>query len=140
MTERWIYLDHGATTPIDPRVLEAMLPYFKDRFGNAASHQHAFGWEAEAAVEMALSQIAGLLNVPAQDILLTSGATESNNLALKGVFGAYRAKGNHIITSSIEQGRPGRLCGARRARCGGLLSAGGLCRHGRSYGGRRGDS
>ncbi len=100
--ESWIYLDNAATTPIDPRVLEAMMPYLTDRFGNAASHSHAFGWEAEEAVDGARKQVARLINVNAREIFFTSGATESNNMAIKGVAAAYRAKGNHIITTAIE--------------------------------------
>jgi len=83
-------------------VLEAMLPYFRERFGNAASHNHAYGWEAQEAVEVAREQVARLLNVQSREILFTSGATESINLALKGVCAAYRSKGNHIVTSAIE--------------------------------------
>jgi cysteine desulfurase len=97
-----IYLDNAATTPIDPRVLEAMMPYLTDRFGNAASHSHAFGWEAEEAVDEARKQISRLINVNAREIFFTSGATESNNMAIKGVAAAYRARGNHIITTAIE--------------------------------------
>jgi cysteine desulfurase len=100
--ERWIYMDNAATTPVDPRVLEAMLPYFRERFGNAASHAHAYGWEAEEAVEQAREEVAGLLNVPTKELVFTSGATEANNLALKGVFGAYAAKGNHLVVTAIE--------------------------------------
>jgi cysteine desulfurase len=100
--DRWIYMDNGATTPVDPRVLEAMLPFMTTRFGNAASHSHAYGWEAEEAVENARNQVARLLGANSREIVFTSGATESNNLALKGVFRHYRAKGNHIITSAIE--------------------------------------
>jgi cysteine desulfurase len=98
----WIYMDNGATTPVDPRVLEAMLPYLGSRFGNAASHAHAYGWEAEEAVEKARQQVARLIGSDPREIVFTSGATESNNMALKGVFHHYRAKGNHIITSAIE--------------------------------------
>jgi len=100
--ENGIYMDNAATTPVDSRVLDAMLPYFSERFGNAASHAHAFGWEAEEAVEIARGQIARLLTVNTREIVFTSGATESNNLALKGVFGAYAAKGNHLVTTAIE--------------------------------------
>jgi cysteine desulfurase len=97
-----IYLDHHATTPLDPRVLEAMLPYLRDRFGNAASHSHQFGWEASTAVENARRQIARLIGASAGEIVFTSGATESDNLAIKGVVEANRDKGGHIITVSSE--------------------------------------
>ena len=95
-----IYLDNNATTPVDERVLEAMLPYFKDRFGNAASRTHAFGWEAEDAVDRAREQIAGLINAHPNDIVFTSGATESDNLAIKGVVAA--AHRPHVITQATE--------------------------------------
>jgi cysteine desulfurase len=97
-----IYLDNNSTTPADPRVVEAMLPFFTEHFGNAASRTHAFGWKAEEAVETARAEVAALIGADPREVIFTSGATESDNLALRGVAGIYRPQGNHLITAATE--------------------------------------
>ncbi len=97
-----IYMDYSATTPVDPRVASMMIPYLTEKFGNPASRSHAFGWEADAAVELAREQVAALVNADPKEIVWTSGATESNNLAIKGAAHFYQGKGKHIVTMKIE--------------------------------------
>jgi cysteine desulfurase len=106
-----VYLDHHATTPLDPRVLAAMMPYLTGKFGNAASRGHNFGWEAEQAVEQSRRQIASLIGASPREIVFTSGATESNNLAMKGVIEAYAGQGDHIVTCAIEHKAVLDVCG-----------------------------
>ncbi|MFM8338678.1 MAG: aminotransferase class V-fold PLP-dependent enzyme, partial [Fluviibacter sp.] len=97
-----VYLDYSATTPIDPRVVEAMLPYLTEKFGNPASRSHQYGWDAESAVENARAEVAALVNADPKEIVWTSGATEANNLAIKGAANFYQNKGKHLITVKTE--------------------------------------
>jgi cysteine desulfurase len=130
MPELPIYLDNNATTPCDPRVLEAMIPYFTSVFGNAASRHHSFGWKAEEAVDIARQQVASLIGAEPQEIVFTSGATEANNLAIKGVFEMYAGKGNHIITTGIEHKAVLDTC-AHIEKLGGEVTYAGVDKNGR---------
>ena len=97
-----IYMDYSATTPVDPRVVDKMIPYLREQFGNPASRSHSYGWEAERAVEEAREHVAALVNADPREIIWTSGATESDNLAIKGVAHFYKSKGKHVITVKTE--------------------------------------
>ena len=113
---RALYFDAHATTPCDPRVVAAMLPYFTERFGNASSAQHPFGWAAREAVEHARGQVAALIGARPRDIVFTSGATESNNLAIAGAVRALRARGRHVVTVATEHTAVLDVCAALEAR------------------------
>jgi len=102
MSTRPVYLDYHATTPVDARVLDAMLPYFTERFGNPHSRQHAWGWDAEKAVDAAREQVAALINASPSEIIFTGGATESNNLAIKGIVSRLRERGSRVVTVASE--------------------------------------
>ena len=102
MNGKAVYMDYQATTPVDPRVLESMLPHFGEHFGNAASRSHGFGWDAEKAVDTGRAQVAELIGAKPKEILFLSGATEADNLAIRGVIEFYKDKGNHIVTQVTE--------------------------------------
>ncbi len=126
-----IYMDCHATTPVDPVVLEAMLPFFKEKFGNSASRNHSFGWDAESAVEAAREQVAKLLGVAAKEITFTAGASESNNLAIKGVLEFHRDKGNHLVTCATEHRSVIDTCRSLERKGAARLTVLGVDRHGR---------
>ena len=127
-----IYMDNNATTRCDPRVVEAMLPYFTEHYGNAASRNHSFGWEAEEAVEQAREQVGSLIGASGKEIIFTSAPPRSNNLAIKGVASMYRKKGNHVITAVTEHKATIDPCKCLEPRrlSGGDVSAGGQVRPG----------
>ncbi len=126
MTSRPLYLDYHATTPVDPRVLADMLPYFTEKFGNPASRQHAWGWEADKAVDVARAQVAALINATPGEIIFTSGASESNNLALKGCAESRRDRGSHIVTVATEHKSVLDAC-KRLGTCGCEVTVVGVC-------------